>query len=72
MVKLKASYAIRGDDVVVITVSDKKETWTETYDYQIAELMFEDMYDLPCGCTVEPDGICHHGVKSPLLILEMI
>ena len=24
------------------------------------------------GCLVEPDGICPHGFKSPLLIVRMI
>jgi hypothetical protein len=26
----------------------------------------------PCGCRVEPDGVCQHGKKSWLLILGLI
>jgi len=26
----------------------------------------------PCGCTVEPDGHCHHGLPSWLLVLGYI
>ena len=28
--------------------------------------------ETPCGCWVEPDGICEHGHKSWLLIMGMI
>lgn len=32
----------------------------------------EDEYAAEDGCSVEPDGICPHGKRSPLLRLGLI
>jgi len=44
-----------------------------------ATLDIEDLYECldgtaeaADGCTVEPDGICYHGFRSPLLVLGLI
>lgn len=45
------------------------------YNHDIEYLMEEaetGVIILSCGCQVEPDGICEHGNKSPLLALGMI
>lgn len=45
---------------------------------EIETIMRETLFDLVTGvdtadgCYVEPDGVCPHGYKSPLLLLGMI
>jgi len=39
---------------------------------ELEEWMLEGGCYTPCGCWVEPDGICEHGQKSWLLILGLI
>ena len=35
-------------------------------------VVFDGVIECADGCTVEPDGICPHGHKSPLLVLGLI
>jgi hypothetical protein len=49
--------------------------WDELSEEEIEELeeiMSEGVAVLDCGCRVEPDGVCRHGNRSPLLILGLI
>jgi len=40
---------------------------------ELEEMAMDDVVVLePCGCTVEPDGRCPHGLPSPLLTLGVI
>jgi hypothetical protein len=34
--------------------------------------LWDDVFNLPCGCTVEPDGECYHGIQSPLLGARLV
>lgn len=38
----------------------------------LEEIMFDGLAETFDGCTVEPDGRCSHGFRSPLLILGFI
>jgi hypothetical protein len=39
---------------------------------QLAEWEHDGISETPCGCIVEPDGECYHGVPSWLIILGLI
>jgi len=39
---------------------------------QMNEIDLTGSVTLKCGCTVEPDGICEHGNRSPMLDLGLI
>jgi hypothetical protein len=43
--------------------------WLESADW--AELN-DDVLETVDGCAVEPDGVCPHGFRSPLLVLGII
>lgn len=44
------------------------QEWLEESDYMALD---EDPETVD-GCIVEPDGVCPHGYKSPLLVLGII
>ena len=39
---------------------------------EVEELAFDDVVTTADGCSVEPDGKCPHGFRSPLLVLGLI
>lgn len=45
----------------------------ESFDPEdLAEILYEGVAEAADGCTVEPDGKCSHGYRSPLLVLGYI
>lgn len=68
---VKVKWAMRNDGVVVANVYENGE-YVDTVDYDLEELVYSDVIDLPCGCSVEPDGRCYHGNRSPLLVFGLI
>jgi len=63
--ELKAAYAAKGVEVVreSVTVPSVKtmEKWSD-----------DGVAKTPCGCRVEPDGTCAHGVPSWLILVGVI
>lgn len=41
-------------------------------DDEFEELLLDSIQVAADGCTVEPDGICEHGYRSPMLLLGII
>lgn len=39
---------------------------------QLTEWVLDGICEATDGCTVEPDGVCHHGYPSWLLELDLI
>jgi len=39
---------------------------------QLEEWVFDSLCETPDGCQVEPDGKCHHGYPSWLIIFNLI
>ena len=39
---------------------------------QLMEWEAEGGCETPCGCWVEPDGVCEHGEPSWLIILGLV
>ena len=35
----------------------------------IADMVMDSVVEAADGCSVEPDGVCEHGHRSPLLVL---
>ena len=44
----------------------------ELSDEEIEQMVFDGDVYAADGCKVEPDGVCPHGFKSPLLLLGLI
>lgn len=39
---------------------------------ELEEMMLDSVIEAADGCSVEPDGHCPHGYRSPLLVLGLI
>ena len=39
---------------------------------EIADMVMDSVLEAADGCSVEPDGECPHGHRSPLLVMGMI
>ena len=50
---------------ILMQVYEGDELIGEEY-YSEYDLM-DSVFYLPCGCLVEPDGRCYHGINSPLI-----
>lgn len=47
--------------------------WVLDLEFEVLEhILFDGIADAYDGCRVEPDGICTHGYKSPLILMGMI
>lgn len=64
-------WRMRGDGMAIANIYENGE-YVDTEEYSLGELVYSDVIDLPCGCTVEPDGRCYHGNRSPLLVFGLI
>jgi hypothetical protein len=50
---------------------EKKHAEALTED-EIASMICDSVCEAADGCEVEPDGVCQHGYRSPLLVLGVI
>lgn len=54
-------------------IAQQDITYAQLLDLEIIEeAIFDGVVEVVDGCTVEPDGTCPHGHRSPLLVLGLI
>jgi hypothetical protein len=41
-------------------------------DDELRDMVFDGVVETADGCTVEPDGECEHGYRSPLRVLGIM
>lgn len=39
---------------------------------EVQDMVYDSTCETADGCNVEPDGICQHGYRSPLLVLGIV
>lgn len=58
-------------DVADIALLDLSYAQSLSFE-DVMNLAFDDVVEALDGCEIEPDGICPHGHRSPLLVLGFI
>lgn len=51
------------------TLTVKGKTYTVPSFRSLQRMVFDGVATTPCRCRVEPDGSCHHGLPSWLILL---
>jgi hypothetical protein len=54
------------------SLEEEREHADKLTEDEIGAILFDGDCETIDGCVVEPDGMCPHGYKSPLLILGVI